>query len=277
MNLNSMIQGKQFIFIRLVCDIMPRKSRCSAPRAFSVEQLFYLMQNVTLMPVDRILRGLTRFQKRVYPKHRELFQKLALQQRPSALFITCADSRIDPCLLTQTKPGELFICRVIGNVVPRYPRSVGGVSATIEYAVGVLGVPDVIVCGHTDCGVMKGVLNPEALKLLRNVSAWLRHAQAARRAVAKLRDKMSESEFLLALTERNVVEQLANLRTHPTVAAHLEQGSLNLHGWVYHIAEGTVTTYDSSQERFLPVRTIKKQSAKLSGAETVPRAASQQG
>jgi carbonic anhydrase len=235
------------------------------------------MQNVTLMPVDRILRGLTRFQKRVYPKHRELFQKLALQQRPSALFITCADSRIDPCLLTQTKPGELFICRVIGNVVPRYPRSVGGVSATIEYAVGVLGVPDVIVCGHTDCGVMKGVLNPEALKLLRNVSAWLRHAQAARRAVAKLRDKMSESEFLLALTERNVVEQLANLRTHPTVAAHLEQGSLNLHGWVYHIAEGTVTTYDSSQERFLPVRTIKKQSAKLSGAETVPRAASQQG
>jgi carbonic anhydrase len=228
------------------------------------------------MPVDRILRGLKRFQKRVYPKHRELFQKLALQQRPSALFITCADSRIDPCLLTQTKPGELFICRVIGNVVPRYPRSIGGVSATIEYAVGVLGVADVIVCGHTDCGVMKGVLNPDALKLLHNVSSWLRHAQAARRAVSKLRGKMGESEFLLALTERNVVEQLANLRTHPTVAAHLEQGTLNLHGWVYHIATGTVTTYDSEQEKFLPVRTIKKQSAKLSADETVPRAASQQ-
>ena len=125
------------------------------------------------MPVDNILRGLKRFQKKVYPKHRELFRKLALQQRPAALFITCADSRIDPCLLTQTKPGELFICRVIGNIVPRYPESIGGVSATIEYAVGVLGVPDVIVCGHTDCGVMKGVLNPEALKPLANVSAWL--------------------------------------------------------------------------------------------------------
>ena len=125
------------------------------------------------MPVDKILRGLKRFQKKVYPKHRELFRKLALQQRPTALFITCADSRIDPCLLTQTKPGELFICRVIGNIVPRYPESIGGVSATIEYAVGVLGVPDVIVCGHTDCGVMKGVLNPEALKPLANVSAWL--------------------------------------------------------------------------------------------------------
>src|SRR5580704_11737822 len=184
------------------------------------------------MPVDNIYRGLKRFEKRVYPKNRDLFQKLALGQRPEALFITCADSRIDPCMLTQTKPGELFICRVIGNIVPRYPKTVGGVSATIEYAVGVLSVPDVIVCGHTDCGVMKGVLNPEALKLLRNVSAWLRHAQAARRAVAKLRDKMSESEFLLALTERNVVEQLANLRTHPTVAAGLEQGSVTLHGWV---------------------------------------------
>jgi carbonic anhydrase len=235
------------------------------------------MQNTPAMPLDRILRGLNRFQKRVFPKQRELFQKLALQQRPTALFITCADSRIDPCLITQTKPGELFICRVIGNVVPRYPQALGGVSATIEYAVGVLGVPDVIVCGHTDCGVMKGVLNPEALKPLRNVSAWLRHAQPARRAVAGLKDKMGEAEFLLALTERNVIEQLANLRTHPTVAAGLEQGSVTLHGWVYHIAEGSVTTYDASQERFQPVRTVKKQNAKLSGAETAPRLASQQG
>src|SRR5712691_9540189 len=190
------------------------------------------------MPVDSILRGLKRFRKKVYPKHRELFHKLALQQRPTALFITCADSRIDPCLLTQTKPGELFLCRVIGNIVPRYPESIGGVSATIEYAVAVLGVPDVIVCGHTDCGVMKGVLNPEALKPLANVSAWLRHAQPARRAVEKLKGQRTAPEFLLALTEQNVVEQLHNLRTHPSVAARLEQGNLKLHGWVYHIAEG---------------------------------------
>ena len=106
------------------------------------------------MTTERLLRGLKRFQERVYPKHRELFEKLALQQRPEVLFITCADSRIDPCLLTQTKPGELFICRVIGNIVPRYPEAIGGVSATIEYAVGGLGVKDLVVCGHTDCGVM---------------------------------------------------------------------------------------------------------------------------
>jgi carbonic anhydrase len=209
------------------------------------------------MPVDSILRGLKRFQKKVFPKHRELFHKLALQQRPTALFITCADSRIDPCLLTQTKPGELFLCRVIGNIVPRYPESIGGVSATIEYAVGVLGVPDVIVCGHTDCGVMKGVLNPEALKPLANVSAWLSHAQPAREALANSKGSLSDPEFLLALTERNVVEQLKNLRTHPSVAAHLEQGSLKLHGWVYHIGKGIVTTYNPRRERFIRVRAIK--------------------
>jgi len=182
-----------------------------------------------------------------------LFHQLAHQQRPVALFITCADSRIDPCLLTQTKPGELFICRVIGNIVPRYPESIGGVSATIEYAVGVLGVPDVIVCGHTDCGVMKGVLNPEALEPLANVSAWLRHAKPAREALENSKGRLNDAEFFMALTERNVVEQLKNLQTHPSVAARLEQKSLKLHGWVYHIARGTVTIYDSGSGRFLPM------------------------
>src|SRR3569832_2964196 len=133
------------------------------------------------MPVDRILRGLSQFQREVYPKQRELFERLALGQRPDALFITCADSRIDPCLLTQTKPGELFICRVIGNVVPPYPDAIGGVSATIEYAVGVLEVPAVIVCGHTDCGVMNGALNPDALTDYPNVTNWLRYTAVAQR------------------------------------------------------------------------------------------------
>jgi carbonic anhydrase len=207
--------------------------------------------------VDRILKGLSRFQRRVYPKHRDLFQKLALGQRPEALFITCADSRIDPCLLTQTKPGELFICRVIGNVVPPYPDAIGGVSATIEYAVGVLGVPDVIVCGHTDCGVLKGVLNPEPLKPLTSVSAWLNYAQPARKAVARYEKTRTAVEFLLTLTERNVVEQLRNLRTHPSVAARLEQGDLRLHGWLYDLGEGTVAAYDREQETFVPLESPK--------------------
>jgi len=194
--------------------------------------------------VDKFLGGVSRFQKHVYPKHRDLFERLALNQRPDALFITCADSRIDPCLLTQTKPGELFICRVIGNVVPPYPDAVGGVSATIEYAVGVLQTPAVIVCGHTDCGVMRGALNPEALEAYPNVTAWLRYTKVERR------EQTPTPESLLSLSEENVIAQLKNLRTHPAVAARLAQGDLTLHGWVYHIGPGVVTTYNEKSRKF---------------------------
>ena len=199
------------------------------------------------MAIEKFLGGISRFQKHVYPEHQDLFEELALGQRPTALFITCADSRIDPCLLTQTKPGELFICRVIGNIVPPYPEVVGGVSATVEYAVGVLRVPVVIVCGHTDCGVMKGALNPDALEAYPSVTAWLRYARVEHR------DKNPNADRLLCLTEGNVVSQLENLRSHPTVAARLEEGDLALHGWVYDIGAGSVTAYDVESREFLPL------------------------
>lgn len=195
------------------------------------------------MAVEKILGGVSRFQKDVYPRHQQLFTKLATGQRPEALFITCADSRIDPCLLTQTKPGELFICRVIGNIVPPYPEAIGGVSATIEYAVGVLRVPEVIVCGHTDCGVMRGALNPDALGAWPNITAWLRYARIEKR------EATPSAELMLTLTEQNVVAQLHNLRSHPSVKARLEEGDLTLHGWIYDIGPGTVTAFDG--ERFV--------------------------
>ena len=206
----------------------------------------YLRQwRIKFLAVEKFLGGISRFQKDVYPKHQDLFETLALGQRPEALFITCADSRIDPCLLTQTNPGELFICRVIGNIVPPYPDTVGGVSATLEYAVGVLRVPEVIICGHTDCGVMKGALHPEALVGWPNVEAWLRYAEVEQR------ETEPSAEFLLSLTENNVARQLKNLRSHPSVAARLKEGNLALHGWVYHIATGAVTALDEASGRFL--------------------------
>jgi len=195
--------------------------------------------------VEKLLQGVSRFQKDIYPEHSDLFEQLALGQRPDALFITCADSRIDPCMLTQTKPGELFICRVIGNIVPPYPDAIGGVSATIEYAAGVLRVPTIIVCGHTDCGVMKGALNPDALRNYPNVTHWLKYADIAHRVTEP------SPEFLLELTEHNVVAQLRNLRSHPAVAARLEEGNLALHGWVYHIGPGIVMAYDQVTGKFL--------------------------
>jgi carbonic anhydrase len=197
------------------------------------------------VPVDKLLGGISRFQKQIYPEHQDLFESLASAQRPEALFITCADSRIDPCLLTQTKPGQLFICRVIGNIVPPYPDLIGGVSATIEYAVGVLRVPEVIVCGHTDCGVMRGALQPHNFAEFPSVSRWLKYANVYQR------EDSPSPEILLTLSEKNVITQLRNLRTHPAVAVRLAEGSLALHGWVYHIGSGSVTVYEEQDGKFL--------------------------
>jgi len=197
---------------------------------------------------EKIVDGVLHFQKDVYPDYRDLFEKLALGQRPEALFITCADSRIDPNLLTQSDPGELFICRVIGNVVPPYPGAIGGVSATIEYAAAVLRVPEIIVCGHTDCGVMKAALHPEAVRKYPSIAAWLRYVGVEERQANP------SAEFLLALAERNVVAQLKNLLTHPAVEARLKAGDLTLTGWVYHIGPGTVTAWDQERREFREVR-----------------------
>ena len=197
---------------------------------------------------EKIVDGVLHFQKDVYPDYRDLFEKLALGQRPEALFITCADSRIDPNLLTQSDPGELFICRVIGNVVPPYPGAIGGVSATIEYAAAVLRVREIIVCGHTDCGVMKAALHPEAVRKYPSIAAWLRYVGVEERQANP------SAEFLLALAERNVVAQLKNLLTHPAVEARLKAGDLTLTGWVYHIGPGTVTAWDQERREFREVR-----------------------
>jgi len=200
------------------------------------------------VPVEKLLRGVSRFGKQLYPKHQDLFKRLAHSQHPEALFITCADSRIDPCLLTQTLPGQLFICRVIGNVVPPYPDAPGGVSATIEYAVGVLRVPEVIICGHTDCGVIRGAVNPQAVAAYPQVKTWLRYTEIEHSEVEP------NPELLLQLTERNVLTQLEHLRSHPAVAARLEDGRVGLYGWVYHIAAGRITMYDEAMGTWEPVQ-----------------------
>ena len=203
--------------------------------------------------MERILEGVCRFQRDVFPQEEKLFQQLVQGQSPEVLFITCADSRVVPSLITQTKPGDLFICRNAGNMVPPYGEVHGGVSATIEYAVDVLGVRHIVVCGHTDCGAMKGVLHPDKVSHLPSVRIWLNHGEVARRIVeARFADAMEE-EKLSALIEANVLAQIDHLRTHPSVAAKLARGAVGLHGWVYDIGTGHVRVWDQEAGRFIPV------------------------
>ncbi|HYO81560.1 MAG TPA: carbonic anhydrase [Bryobacteraceae bacterium] len=203
--------------------------------------------------MQRLLEGIAKFQKDLFPQHQSLFQNLANGQQPQHLFITCADSRIVPDLITQSRPGDLFICRNAGNMVPTYGDVHGGVSATIEYAVAALKVKHIIVCGHTDCGVMKGILNPASVADMPVVKSWLSQGEVARRIVFDGYPNASEAEKLRLLTEENVVAQLDHLRTHPSVASSLARGELATHGWVYDIAHGRVRAWDARKQDFVPI------------------------
>jgi carbonic anhydrase len=201
--------------------------------------------------MHKLIEGIQHFQQDDFVKHQELFRRLSGGQQPVALFITCADSRIDPNLLTHSQPGELFILRTAGNIVPPYGAVEGGEAATIEYAVRALQVRDIIICGHSMCGAMSGLLQPDAVENLPAVKAYLKYAAAAEAIVCEnFQEITDESQRLTLAVKENVRVQLENLRTHPAVAAALARGDLNLHGWVYKFESGEVYSYKPEESRF---------------------------
>jgi len=200
--------------------------------------------------MEKVVSGVVKFKSSSYEERKVLFAELANGQSPEVLFITCADSRIDPNMVTQTEPGDLFIIRNAGNIVPPHSRIAGGVTASIEFAVAALGVKHIVVCGHTDCGAMKGALNPAALSDLPHVQNWLDHSRAAVEVVKAKRGQATNEE-LDCITEENVLLQLQHLRTHPAVASKLSSGEVDLHGWVYDIKHGTVSAYDDVEKAFV--------------------------
>ena len=205
--------------------------------------------------MDNIIQGISEFQDKVFPGQQAMYQRLVRDgQQPKALIIACADSRVSPEHITQAGPGELFVCRNAGNIVPPFALQTGGVSATVEYAVAVLGVHDIIVCGHSDCGAMKGLAgDPAALAAIPTVANWLKHGAAARQIVDQTYPDLTDAERIRALSLENVVAQLAHLRTHPSVAAGIAQGKIALHGWFIDIHDGTVLALDGITGRFRPL------------------------
>lgn len=208
--------------------------------------------------MQKLIHGLHHFQEHVYGSKEALFKRLSEGQSPDALFITCSDSRINPNLLTNTEPGELFILRNAGNIIPPHGAANGGEAATIEFAVLALGVKDIIVCGHSHCGAMKGLLHPEGLDKLPTVKQWLGHAEATRAILNENYSDFEESEKVNIAVQENVLVQMEHLRTLPSVAAKLIKGELNLHGWVYKIETGEVFAYDRGEGQFVPIRSVDK-------------------
>jgi carbonic anhydrase len=200
--------------------------------------------------------GIRKFRTETYPKNKATYlQSVKEPQRPHALFITCADSRLDPELITQSGPGDIFVTRNIGNLVPAYGEMLGGVSAVVEYAVTGLKVQHVVICGHSDCGAMKALIRPESLTEMPAVRNWMNNAAAAM-SVAKSMAKKDErpSEFVRRLTEENVLLQLQHLRTHPSVAGAMAREELTISGWVYDIGKGEVRITEDGGREFHPVQ-----------------------
>ena len=212
--------------------------------------------------LEQLKNGVRRFRSEIYPAQAELFAQAAAEpQRPHTLFITCADSRIDPNAITATGPGEVFVTRNIGNMVPAYGEMLGGVSAVIEYAVAALGVRHVALCGHTDCGAMKALLDPSSMDKMPSVRNWLKNAQTAlavantlhEHAISTSGQAHHERPILDVLTEQNVLLQIQHLKTHPSIATAMTLGELTISGWIYDIASGNVSIAENNDLTFTPL------------------------
>jgi carbonic anhydrase len=205
--------------------------------------------------LSQLKAGIRKFQTEVYPEQAERFQTAAsTPQAPHALIITCADSRIDAESITSSGVGDVFITRNIGNLVPAYGEMLGGVSAVIEYAVSALKVKHIAICGHSDCGAMKALLNPAGMESMPTVKSWMRNAAAALSVADSLATPEDTPDGRLRrLTYENVLLQLQHLRTHPSVAGAMAREELSISGWVYNIGTGEVRITDDGSRNFYPV------------------------
>ncbi len=203
--------------------------------------------------MKHVIAGTLRFRTEVLPTLSEFFDSLAMTHAPDVLFITCSDSRIDPNLITQAKPGKLFICRNAGNIVPPHQHVAGGITASIEYAVQALKVKDVVICGHYECGAMQAAADLDSVKDFPHVRDWLVNSQAAMAVVDHKHQYKDDDERLNLLCERNVVLQLQHLATHPYIAARLATQEIELHGWMYEIGTGMVKAYHGQTDSFIPI------------------------
>jgi carbonic anhydrase len=201
--------------------------------------------------MQKLVKGIHAFQKGYFATHRQLFEQLATnKQQPETLFITCSDSRIMPDLITNSAPGELFMVRNVGNVVPHVTLP-GGTAAAIEFAVSVLNVENIIVCGHTQCGAMQAILDPERMANLKFVKRWLEQTETVKRVIEEKYAHLEGEARLNAAVEENVLAQLEHLREYPFVAERLDSGTLHLNGWVFHIQRGEVFDFDPELGEFV--------------------------
>jgi carbonic anhydrase len=212
--------------------------------------------------MEKLLKGIHIFQESYFKKEEDFFRRLSEKQTPEVLFITCSDSRVDPNLVTQSRQGELFIVRNVGNIIPPYDaiKDKNSVAAAIEFAVLGLKVKDIIICGHSNCGAMQTLYKDEQeLRNMPHLRDWLKLADPVRDIVLKNYPETS-SEIRQRITEEeNVLCQMNNIQTYPFVLDALKTGVLHLHGWYFNIGTGSIYYYNASEDVFelISERSIK--------------------
>ncbi|MDX9714826.1 MAG: carbonic anhydrase [Dissulfurispiraceae bacterium] len=203
--------------------------------------------------MEKLYKGIHEFRKAFFKEEEELFRGLSHLQSPEVLFITCADSRIDPNLVTQSRPGDIFIIRNIGNVVPPYDaiRDKNSVAAAIEFSVLKLQISDIIICGHSNCGAVKSLYeNDDYFAEAPHLHEWLELVRPAADIVSRFYPAIDESEKINAAEKENILLQLNNIQTYPFVRERLESGRLFLHGWYYEIGTGCMYVYNPATDCF---------------------------
>ena len=200
--------------------------------------------------MEKIIKGYLQFKESGFEERKDLFAKLSNSQSPEVLFITCSDSRIDPNLITQTEPGDLFVIRNAGNIVPPHTVESDGIVASIEFAVVALRVKHIVVCGHSNCGAMKGALNTSGLTALPKVKSWLNYCSEAV-ALVESREGDLISDELNSVTQENVLLQIRRLEQYPEISKCLARGDIEIHGWVYEIGDGTIKCFNQEKQIFI--------------------------
>ncbi len=208
----------------------------------------------------KLMLGLQAFNKKPFVGMKDLFEQLSSKQNPDTLFITCSDSRIVPSLITQADPGDLFSIRNIGNIIPPYPSVESGQIpsnyseiAAIEFALKALDIKDIIICGHSHCGAMKGLLNPHTEENLPAVASWLKHSHSVLNEVESERATglINAKNELEIATKKNILQQMEHLKTYPLVIEKQERNELTIHGWYYELETGKVFIYEPNLKDFI--------------------------
>ncbi len=206
--------------------------------------------------MKKLIQGIVEFRRNVQQSYRENFGRLAIGQSPDTLFVACSDSRVVPNTFASTNPGDLFVMRNVGNLVPPCGKHGLSVSdeaeaAAIEYAVLNLHVSDIIVCGHSECGAMRAILDDRKQLEFPNLKNWLRHGQPA---LSRLRKGLALDSSLSEhnqLSQLNVLLQIEHIKSYPTVREKIDEGKLSVHGWWFDIAKADVYAYEEDFKRFV--------------------------